>query len=77
MPLSYVGDCFSCFQAATKKSGTSKSTAAKKTDGGSQSKASAAPEIEDVEVICLMESNHPCYDMPSMICIILPLLKET
>ncbi|KAG2601533.1 protein MOR1 isoform X2 [Panicum virgatum] len=35
--------------AATKKSGTSKSTAAKKTDGGSQSKASAAPEIEDVE----------------------------
>jgi len=35
--------------AATKKSGTSKSTAAKKTDGGSQSKTSAAPEIEDVE----------------------------
>ncbi|KAF8775510.1 hypothetical protein HU200_004938 [Digitaria exilis] len=38
------------FQAAagTKKSGPSKSTAAKKADG-SQSKASAAPEIEDVE----------------------------
>ncbi|KAG2592517.1 hypothetical protein PVAP13_5NG557086 [Panicum virgatum] len=35
--------------AASKKSGTSKSTAAKKTDGGSQSKTSAAPEIEDVE----------------------------
>ncbi|CAO1946382.1 unnamed protein product [Urochloa humidicola] len=35
--------------AATKKSGPSKSTASKKADGGSQSKASAAPEIEDVE----------------------------
>jgi len=35
--------------AASKKSGTSKSTAAKRTDGGSQSKTSAAPEIEDVE----------------------------
>ncbi|KAJ1285939.1 hypothetical protein BS78_03G315500 [Paspalum vaginatum] len=35
--------------AATKKSGPSKSTATKKTDGGSQSKTSAAPEIEDVE----------------------------
>ncbi|KAF8716821.1 hypothetical protein HU200_025917 [Digitaria exilis] len=34
--------------AGTKKSGPSKSTAAKKADG-SQSKASAAPEIEDVE----------------------------
>ncbi|RLM91841.1 hypothetical protein C2845_PM08G29250 [Panicum miliaceum] len=36
-------------EAATKKSGRSKSTAAKKTDGGSQSKTSAAPEIEDIE----------------------------
>ncbi|XP_020405561.1 protein MOR1 isoform X1 [Zea mays] len=35
--------------AAIKKSGPSKSTAAKKTDGGSQSKTSAAPEVEDVE----------------------------
>ncbi|WVZ68423.1 hypothetical protein U9M48_017361 [Paspalum notatum var. saurae] len=35
--------------AATKKSGPSKSTATKKTDGGSQSKTSAAPEIEDIE----------------------------
>jgi len=52
------GYCFPCFQAATKKSGPSKSTAAKKTDGGSQSKTSAAPEIEDVEVICLLESHH-------------------
>jgi len=51
------GYCFPCFQAATKKSGPSKSTAAKKTDGGSQ-KTSAAPEIEDVEVICLLESHH-------------------
>lgn len=49
------GDCFSYFQAGTKKSGPSKSTAAKKADG-SQSKASAAPEIEDVEVIFLPES---------------------
>ncbi|XP_062207239.1 protein MOR1 [Phragmites australis] len=35
--------------AATKKAGPAKSTAAKKTDGGAQSKASAAPEIENVE----------------------------
>ncbi|KQK10308.1 protein MOR1 isoform X2 [Brachypodium distachyon] len=35
--------------ATTKKSGPAKSTAAKKTDGGPQSKASSAPEIEDVE----------------------------
>ncbi|GJM92767.1 hypothetical protein PR202_ga09263 [Eleusine coracana subsp. coracana] len=35
--------------AATKKSGPTKSAVAKKTDGGAQSKASAAPEIEDVE----------------------------
>ncbi|KAL6614281.1 hypothetical protein ACP70R_036551 [Stipagrostis hirtigluma subsp. patula] len=35
--------------AATKKSGPAKSTGAKKTDGGAQSKASAAPVIEDVE----------------------------
>jgi hypothetical protein len=52
------GYWFPCFQAATKKSGPSKSTAAKKTDGGSQSKASAALEIEDVEVICLSELHH-------------------
>ncbi|KAG8078290.1 hypothetical protein GUJ93_ZPchr0007g5646 [Zizania palustris] len=35
--------------AATKKPGPAKSTTAKKTDGGQQSKASAAPVIEDVE----------------------------
>ncbi|KAM0848085.1 hypothetical protein ACQ4PT_054595 [Festuca glaucescens] len=35
--------------AATKKSGPTKSTGTKKTDGGQQSKASAAPEVEDVE----------------------------
>uniref|UniRef100_A0ACD5W2B5 Uncharacterized protein n=1 Tax=Avena sativa TaxID=4498 RepID=A0ACD5W2B5_AVESA len=35
--------------AATKKSGPAKSTGTKKTDGGPQSKASAAPEVEDVE----------------------------
>uniref|UniRef100_A0A0E0JQ94 TOG domain-containing protein n=1 Tax=Oryza punctata TaxID=4537 RepID=A0A0E0JQ94_ORYPU len=35
--------------AATKKSGPAKSATAKKTDGGPQSKASAAPVIEDVE----------------------------
>ncbi|GJN17363.1 hypothetical protein PR202_gb04422 [Eleusine coracana subsp. coracana] len=35
--------------ATTKKSGPTKSAVAKKTDGGAQSKASAAPEIEDVE----------------------------
>jgi hypothetical protein len=52
-----VGYCF-FFQAAAKKSGPSKSTASKKTDGGSQSKTSAAPEIEDVEVICLPESDY-------------------
>jgi cytoskeleton-associated protein 5 len=34
---------------ATKKSGPAKSATAKKTDGGPQSKASAAPVIEDVE----------------------------
>ncbi|CAM0883094.1 unnamed protein product [Alopecurus aequalis] len=35
--------------AATKKSGPAKSTGTKKTDGGGQAKASAAPEVEDVE----------------------------
>ncbi|XP_047059405.1 protein MOR1 isoform X2 [Lolium rigidum] len=35
--------------AATKKSGPAKSTGTKKTDGGQQSKASAAAEVEDVE----------------------------
>ncbi|TVU36608.1 hypothetical protein EJB05_18547 [Eragrostis curvula] len=35
--------------AATKKSGPAKSSGAKKTDGGAQSKAAAAPEVEDVE----------------------------
>ncbi|KAL6853776.1 hypothetical protein ACP4OV_019805 [Aristida adscensionis] len=35
--------------AAAKKSGPAKSAAAKKTDGGTQSKASAAPVIEDIE----------------------------